>query len=90
MPSTSSHATLADLSVGQSAILGKAQAFTPVVLRLVEMGMVPGAAVTMRRMAPLRDPLEIDVNGTRVCLRKADAALFVVETGTHVSEVEHV
>ncbi len=47
-------------------------------IRLMEMGLVPGAAVTITRVAPLGDPLEVAVCGTRLCLRKADAHRFVL------------
>jgi ferrous iron transport protein A len=47
-------------------------------LRLLELGLVPGASVTVIRVAPLGDPLELSVLGTRVCVRKKDASAFVV------------
>ena len=49
-----------------------------VLLRLAEMGMTTGALVAVTRRAPLGDPIEIEVRGTRVCLRKKDAACFAV------------
>ena len=48
------------------------------VLRLFEMGLTRGAQVTVTRRAPLGDPMEIAVRGTRLCLRRNDAARFVV------------
>jgi len=48
-------------------------------VRLMEMGLVPGATVTITRTAPLGDPLEVAVCGTRLCLRKNDAHRFVVD-----------
>ncbi|HEY1099409.1 MAG TPA: FeoA family protein [Myxococcota bacterium] len=56
-------------------------------VRLMEMGLVPGADVTITRVAPLGDPLEIAVCGTRLCLRKADAHRFVVVDTTVVPAV---
>ena len=47
-------------------------------LRLMELGLVPGATVTVTRVAPLGDPLELSVLGTRVCVRKQAASAFVV------------
>jgi Fe2+ transport system protein FeoA len=47
-------------------------------LRLCEMGLVPGTPVRVTRRAPWGDPLEIAVRGTRVVLRAADAAAFLV------------
>lgn len=48
------------------------------VLRLMELGLVPGATVTVTRRAPLGDPLELAVLGTRLCLRTHDARSFAV------------
>jgi ferrous iron transport protein A len=50
-------------------------------VRLMEMGLVPGAVVTITRAAPFGDPLEIAVCGTRLCLRRHDARRFVVVDG---------
>lgn len=49
------------------------------VVRLMEMGLIPGADIRVTRRAPLGDPLEIHVKDTRVCLRRADARRFVVD-----------
>lgn len=47
-------------------------------LRLFEMGLVPGTVVRVTRRAPLGGPLEVAVRGTRLVLRRADARPFVV------------
>lgn len=52
------------------------------VLRLMELGLVPGATVTVTRRAPLGDPLELAVLGTRICLRMKDAHAFAVTSTT--------
>jgi Fe2+ transport system protein FeoA len=71
--------TLAALPVGARAVLGEAAASPdPTVLRLLEMGMTPGTEVVVVRRAPLGDPIEIALRGTRLCLRHADAARFLV------------
>lgn len=44
------------------------------VLRLAEMGLVPGEKVDVLKVAPLGDPIEIEVMGYRLCLRKKEAA----------------
>lgn len=50
------------------------------VLRLVEMGMTPKATIRVTRRAPLGDPLEVEVRGTRVVLRRSEAKRFRVST----------
>jgi Fe2+ transport system protein FeoA len=47
-------------------------------LRLLEMGLVPGTPLTVTRRAPWGDPLEVAVRGTRLVLRAAEARRFVV------------
>lgn len=42
-------------------------------LRLADMGFTPGAAVRVIRTAPLGDPLEVEVRGYRICLRREAA-----------------
>lgn len=71
--------TLDRLAIGASATLAAPTSVNPTVLRLLEMGLTPGARVTLTRRAPLADPIELDVRGTRLCVRRADAACFPVE-----------
>ncbi len=48
------------------------------VRRFVEMGFVPGTRVTALRKAPLGDPIEYAVMGSRVAVRRVDADLVIV------------
>ena len=47
--------------------------------RLLAMGLTPGAVFAVRRRAPLGDPIEIAVRNFTLTLRKAEAAILVVE-----------
>lgn len=47
--------------------------------RLMDMGVTKGARVEIGRVAPLGDPVEIRVRGSRLALRKAEAACVEVE-----------
>ena len=47
--------------------------------RLFDMGVTPGAELTMRKKAPLGDPIEITVRGYELTLRKAEAEFVEVE-----------
>lgn len=49
--------------------------------RLFDMGITPGAAVTMRKAAPLGDPVEVRVRGYELTLRKSEAACVTVAEG---------
>lgn len=71
--------TLADLPFRTPARL---RAFTPDAehaLALMQLGLVPGARVELIRQAPMGDPLEVDVSGARLALRRAVAATILVE-----------
>ena len=52
---------------------------SPVSRRLLELGLVPGRAITYLRNAPFRDPMEIQIGHSCVSLRHAEAALVAVE-----------
>ena len=47
--------------------------------RLFDMGVTPGAVITMRRAAPFGDPLEVSLRGYRLSIRKEEAASVIVE-----------
>ncbi len=47
--------------------------------RLFDMGITPGAVVTMRKTAPLGDPIEITVRGYQLSIRKVEADSVVVD-----------
>jgi len=46
---------------------------------IIDMGITPGAEIIMKKMAPLGDPLEINVRGYELSLRKSEASEIVVE-----------
>ena len=47
--------------------------------RLFDMGVTPDAEITMRKKAPLGDPLEVTLRGYELTLRKSEAACVEVE-----------
>jgi Fe2+ transport system protein FeoA len=49
-------------------------------LRLMEMGLTPGVELSIVGVAPLGDPLELDVRGYRLSLRRAEADRVEVES----------
>jgi ferrous iron transport protein A len=65
---------LAELLPGRVAVVESVDASSAVGRRLLDLGFVPGTEVRVVRRAPLGDPLEYEVRGTRLCLRRAEAA----------------
>jgi len=47
--------------------------------RLLDMGITEGVVVKMKKIAPLGDPIDIELRGYELCLRKADLDLIEVE-----------
>ncbi len=47
--------------------------------RIMDMGITKGAEIFIRKVAPLGDPVEVNVRGYELSLRKADAAMIEVE-----------
>jgi ferrous iron transport protein A len=49
-------------------------------MRLMEMGLTPGVSIRLLGMAPLGDPVELEVRGYRLSVRKGEAARVVTES----------
>ena len=65
--------TLADVAVGETATVERVTCPRPIAVRLYEMGLVPGTEVTVTRVAPLGDPLELEVRGYTLSIRRQEA-----------------
>jgi len=70
---------LADVSLGGKAVVRSVLGGDDVSLRLLEMGLTPGVEIRLIGAAPLGDPLELDVRGYRLSVRKSEAARVEVE-----------
>ncbi|HVA51840.1 MAG TPA: ferrous iron transport protein A [Pirellulales bacterium] len=70
---------LAKLAVGKRARVIQIAGGDDVSMRLLEMGLTPGVEVLVVGQAPLGDPLELEVRGYRLSVRKSEAARVEVE-----------
>jgi Fe2+ transport system protein FeoA len=68
--------TLDKLQMGTNARLLSIRSSAALRSRLLELGMTPGTDVSIVRVAPMGDPIEVKVRGYRLTLRKKDAALI--------------
>ena len=66
--------TLAELKNGERGVVRLVTGADGVTIRLLEMGLTPGCEVAFIGKAPLGDPLEFEIRGYRLSLRKAEAA----------------
>ncbi len=73
-------AKMKDLKPGQKAKVLKINARGETNVRIVEMGVTPGAIVEIERIAPLGDPIDIKVKGYHLSLRKEEAEGIEVES----------
>jgi ferrous iron transport protein A len=70
--------TLRDVGIGQSATIRKLHGEGALKRRIMDMGLTRGTEVTVRKVAPLGDPIELTVRGYELSVRKGDAALIEV------------
>ncbi|MGE4549133.1 MAG: ferrous iron transport protein A [Intestinibacillus sp.] len=71
--------TLRDTSVGSTVTVRRLNGTGAVRRRIMDMGLTRGVEVYVRKVAPLGDPVEVNVRGYELSLRKADAELIEVE-----------
>ena len=71
--------TLRDVKVGHTAKVVKLHGEGALKRRIMDMGITKGVEIYVRKVAPLGDPLELNVRGYELSLRKADAELIEVE-----------
>jgi ferrous iron transport protein A len=71
--------TLKTAKVGETVKVLKILGEGAIKRRIMDMGIVKGVAVFVRKVAPLGDPVEVTVRGYELSLRKADAENILVE-----------
>ena len=70
--------TLREIRIGESAQVVKLHGEGAVKRRIMDMGITKGTEVTVRKVAPLGDPIEVTVRGYELSIRKADAEMIEV------------
>lgn len=69
---------LSDLKPGQKAVIIKFDS-TEIYLKLMEMGCVPGEKILLEQIAPMGDPISINIAGYSLSLRLEEAKQIVVD-----------
>lgn len=69
---------LGDFAIGETGQIVKVDGEGKIRRRLFDMGVTPGAKVTLRKKAPLGDPIEIRIRGYELTLRKSEASLVTL------------
>ena len=71
--------TLRDVKIGKTVTVVKLWGEGAVKRRIMDMGITKGVKVTVRKVAPLGDPIEVTVRGYELSIRKADAEMIEVQ-----------
>ena len=71
--------TLKDVKCGQTKKKKKVEGAGPIRRRIMDMGITKGSEIYVRKVAPLGDPIEINIRGYELSLRKFDAEMIVIE-----------
>ena len=71
--------TLKDVKVGETATVVRLHGEGAVKRRIMDMGITKGVEIYVRKVAPLGDPMELNVRGYELSVRKADAEMIEVE-----------
>lgn len=77
--SEESWTSLDQLATGESSVVVAIHGQGAVKRRLMDMGVTKNVRVTIRKLAPLGDPLEITLRGYELTLRKEEASLILVQ-----------
>lgn len=71
--------TLRDVAVGDTATVVRLVGEGAIKRRIMDMGITKGTTVTVRKVAPLGDPIEVTVRGFELSLRKDEAENVIVD-----------
>ncbi len=71
--------TLKELEIGKSAVIKNVGSKGALRQHFLDMGMIPGAEVTVVKLAPMGDPMELQIHGYELTLRLAEAAQIEIE-----------
>ena len=70
---------LNEFKLGERGVVKRIEGEGHIRRRLFDMGVTPGADILLRKVAPLGDPVEVNLRGYELSLRKAEASCVVME-----------
>ena len=70
--------TLRDIKIGNTVTVKKLHGEGAVKRRIMDMGITKGCDIFVRKVAPLGDPMEVNIRGYELSIRKADAEMIEV------------
>ena len=70
-----------ELAIGQSGVIASVGGEGALRCRLLDMGLTPRTRVTLQKVAPMGDPIQINIRGYELTLRREDARLIDLKEG---------
>ena len=71
--------TIDDLEIGQQGTICTVGGEGALRLRFLDMGLIPGTAVRLQKVAPMGDPIQILVRGYELTIRREDAKMIGIQ-----------
>lgn len=71
--------TIDDLKIGQQGIITAVGGEGALRLRFLDMGLIPGTRVRLQKIAPMGDPIQIQVRGYELTIRREDAGKITLQ-----------
>ena len=71
--------TLRDLKPGEEGVVASLGTKGPIKRRIMDMGVTPGVTIKVIKVAPLGDPVEVNIRGYELSLRKEEANQIILE-----------
>ncbi len=72
--------SVCDLKINESGVVVSIGGSGALRRRIIDMGITPGAIIVMKRVAPFGDPIEVNVRGYELSIRKSEAKEITVNT----------
>ncbi|MGL5977963.1 MAG: FeoA family protein [Erysipelotrichaceae bacterium] len=70
---------LSSIKINQPVIIKSIECENPMRRRIMDMGLTNNTLITIKKLAPLGDPFELEIRGFSLTIRKADASKIMVE-----------
>lgn len=71
--------TVNDLRIGQQGVISTVGGEGALRLRFLDMGLIPGTTVRLQKVAPMGDPIQIQVRGYELTIRREDAKMITLK-----------
>ena len=68
-----------DLQIGQCGKITEVGGEGPLRLRLLDMGLIPGTRICLQKVAPMGDPIQIQLRGYELTIRREDAGMIGIQ-----------